>query len=96
VIAAHPAGATLAVRGQPRAKAAGVVGVRGDALKVAVTAPADGGRANDALRDVLRDWLGVKRSRVDLLTGHAHRDKVFLIRGVTAEELSALVAARLG
>ena len=41
----------------------------GGALKVAVTAPPEDGRANAALVEVLRDVLGVKRSQVELLSG---------------------------
>jgi uncharacterized protein (TIGR00251 family) len=96
MIAAHPDGATLAVRAQPGARKTGVIGTQAGAVKVAVTAPPEDGRANAAVLDVLRDWLGVRRSEVELLSGHANRNKVVLVRGVTAEELQALVARRLG
>ncbi len=88
----HAEGATLAVRAQPGARKTAVLGEQAGALKVAVTAPPEDGRANDALVEVLKDWLGVKRSQVELLSGRAHRNKVFLVRGVTAEQLAALVA----
>jgi uncharacterized protein len=94
-IAPHPDGATLAVRAQPGARKAGVLGQQAGALKVAVTAPPEDGRANDALIEVLKDWLGVKRSQVELLGGQRNRNKVFLIRGVTPERLTALVQGRL-
>lgn len=92
MIGVHPDGATLAVRAQPNAKKDGIVGRHGDALKVAVTAPPEDGRANAALVECLKSWLGVKRSQVELLSGHSHRNKVFLIRGLTATELTAKVA----
>lgn len=94
-ITAHAEGATLAVRAQPGAKRNAVLGEQVGALKVAVTAPPEDGRANAALTDLLRDWLGLKRSQVDLLSGATNRNKAFLIRGVTPEELTALVAAKL-
>jgi uncharacterized protein (TIGR00251 family) len=96
MIASHTHGATLAVRAQPGAKKNAVLGVHGAALKVAVTAPPEDGRANAALNELLRDWLGVKRSQVELLSGTVNRNKVFLIHGVTAEELTTIVAERLG
>jgi uncharacterized protein YggU (UPF0235/DUF167 family) len=37
----------------------------------------------------------VKRSQVALLTGAANRSKVFLVRGLTAEELATRVRERL-
>ena len=92
----HPAGATLAVRAQPGARKNAVLGERAGALKVAVTAPPEDGRANEKLVEVLRAWLGLKRSRVELAGGHASRNKVFLIRGITAAELQGLVHSKLG
>jgi uncharacterized protein (TIGR00251 family) len=89
----HAEGATLAVRAQPGAKKAGVKGERAGALVVAVTAPPEDGRANDALVEVLKDWLGVKRSQVELIAGKTNRNKVILVRGVKAEALTALVTA---
>jgi uncharacterized protein (TIGR00251 family) len=91
----HAEGATLAVRAQPGAKKAGVKGERAGALVVAVTAPPEDGRANDALVEVLKDWLGVKRSQVELLAGKTNRNKVVLVRGVTAENLSSIVDAMI-
>lgn len=91
----HADGATLAVRAQPGAKKSAVVGEQAGALKVAVTAPPEDGRANAAVVEVLKDWLGVKRSHVELLTGAANRNKVFLVRGLTAADLAARVAAKL-
>jgi hypothetical protein len=92
----HADGATIAVRAQPGAKKTAVLGEHSGALKVAVTAPPQDGRANDALVEVLREWLGVRRSAVRLVSGRASRDKVFLVRGLTVEQLGALVAAKTG
>ena len=95
-VAAHPEGSLLAVRAQPGARKNAVVGEHGGALKVAVTAPPEDGRANEALTELLRDWLGLKRSQVELANGHTNRNKQFLIRGLTPEALSALLASKLG
>jgi uncharacterized protein (TIGR00251 family) len=94
-IHSHADGATLAVRAQPGARKNAVLGEQAGALKVAVSAPPEEGRANAAIVEVLKDWLGVKRSQVALLTGAANRNKVFLVRGLTAEELAARVRERL-
>lgn len=88
----HADGATLSVRAQPGARKTGVLGMHGEAVKVAVTAPPEDGRANAALVEVLADWLGLRRSQVELLSGTTSRNKVFLIRGVTPEWLTEQVA----
>jgi uncharacterized protein len=94
-ITPHAEGATLAVRAQPSARKNAIVGEQAGALKVAVTAPPEDGRANAALIEVLRDWLGLKRSEIELVSGATSRSKVFLIRGVTAERLMALIESKL-
>ena len=89
----HAEGCVLAVRAQPGARKAGVLGQQNGALKVAVTAPPEDGRANQALAEALREILGLKRSQMELISGHTARDKRFLIRGVPKAELERRVAA---
>jgi uncharacterized protein (TIGR00251 family) len=95
-IAAHAEGCVLPVRAQPGARKAGVLGEQAGALKVAVMAPPQDGRANQALLETLRAALKLKRSQVELLTGVTSRDKRFLVRGLTEHELAARVAVLLG
>jgi len=95
-ITPHAEGATLAVRAQPGARKNAVLGEQAGALKVSVIAPPEDGRANAALVEVLRDWLGLKRSQVELAGGATNRNKVFLIRGVTAEQLAQIITSKLG
>jgi uncharacterized protein (TIGR00251 family) len=92
----HAEGCILPVRAQPSARRAGVQGEQNGALKVAVTAPPEDGRANKALVEVLREVLVLKRSQVELLSGQTSRDKRFLIRGVLREELQRRVEGLLG
>jgi uncharacterized protein (TIGR00251 family) len=94
-ISPHPEGATLTVRAQPGARKNAVLGEQAGALKVAVTAPPEDGRANAALVEVLRDWLGLKRSQVELVSGATNRNKVFLIRGLTPEQLTQVITSKL-
>jgi uncharacterized protein (TIGR00251 family) len=91
-IADHPEGCILPVRAQPGARKNAVLGEHAGALKVAVTAPPEDGRANQALVELLRKALGLKRSQVELIGGLTSRDKKFLIRGVTKDELIALIS----
>jgi uncharacterized protein (TIGR00251 family) len=91
----HAEGVVLPVRAQPGARKAGVQGEQAGALKVAVRAPPEDGRANKALLELLRELLGVKRSQVELVSGMTNRDKRFLIRGVSATDLLARLASLL-
>ena len=94
-IAPHAEGCLLAVRAQPGTRKAGVMGEQAGALKVAVTAPPEDGRANQAITELLRDWLGLRRSQVELAAGATNRNKQFLIRGLTPEELRARIEGRV-
>src|SRR6266849_6862249 len=87
----HAEGWILPVRAQPGARKAAVKREQAGALKLAVTAPPEDGRANQALIELLREMLGVKRSQVALLSGATSRDKKFLIGGLTRQELEMRV-----
>jgi uncharacterized protein len=89
----HTEGCVLPVRAQPGSRKNAVLGEHAGALKVAVTSPAQEGRANDALVEVLSEALGLRRSQVELLSGPTNRNKRFLIRGVTKEDLEKRLAA---
>ncbi len=89
----HADGVILPVRAQPNARKNAVIGEQGGALKIAVTAPPDQGRANKALVEMLCDLLSVKRSQVDFLSGEKSRDKRFLLRDVDREQLERRLAA---
>ncbi len=91
----HAEGCVLGVRAQPGARKNGIVGEHDQLLKVAVTAPADKGRANEALVEVLAEALGIKRSQVELIAGPTHREKKFLIRGTQPADLERRVAILL-
>jgi uncharacterized protein (TIGR00251 family) len=91
----HAEGCVLPVRAQPGARKTAVLGEQGGALKVAVTAPPEDGRANQALTEVLREALGLKRSQIKLLSGAKGRQKTFLLRGVKPADARAKLAALL-
>lgn len=94
-ITPHPEGCLLSVRAQPGARKNAIVGEHDGALKVAVTAPPEDGRANDAIADLLRKWLGLKRGQIELSGGFRSRDKLFVIRGANAVELAALIEGKI-
>jgi hypothetical protein len=85
-------GVELWVHVQPRASRDAVGGAHGGALRVKVRAPAEDGRANEAVCRALAEALGVRRAAVELVAGATARRKRVRIAGV-ARELRARVEA---
>ena len=88
-VSAHARGSVLPVRAQPGAKRDAVLGARAGALRVAVTAAPERGKANEAIVAVLAVALGCRRSQIAILNGESARDKRFLIEGLTPVEVRA-------
>jgi uncharacterized protein (TIGR00251 family) len=77
---------TFSVRAQPGARKNGVAGEHQGAVKILVTAPAERGRANDAVLAILADFLDVPASRLEIIRGQTHRQKVVRLSGKGIEE----------
>ena len=77
----------LRVTARPGASRSAVQGVHGEALKVAVQAPPERGKANKQLLAFLAKALGLKKSQLTLAAGHTSREKTVAITGV---EVAAL------
>jgi uncharacterized protein (TIGR00251 family) len=90
-IAPHAEGCILPVRAQPGAKRDAILGERNGAMRVAVTAAPERGKANEAIVRVLAEALGCKPSQVALLSGETSREKRFLIAGMTPDELRSRI-----
>ena len=80
------------MRVHPRAKKNAITGEPGDALKVALTAPALEGRANAACIEFFAQLLQVSRSAVTIAAGESSRRKVIRILGLSADEVRARLA----
>jgi len=77
---------------QPGARRAAVtLGVRGG-LRVAVTEPADRGRANDAVVEALAAALGVRRGALTIVSGLTARRKRIRVGGLTPEGFASFLA----
>src|SRR4051812_40232042 len=83
----QPQGVCIAVKVVPGARRERIVGLLGDALKVAVSKPPEGGAANGAVRNLLAQTLGVPVANIEILRGHSNPRKQILIRGVTEAEI---------
>jgi len=84
--------AIFLVRVQPRASKDEIAGEMGGALKVRLQAPAVEDRANEALVEFLAQLLKTPKSAVRILSGDRSRTKRIEIRGVTRQQIEALVA----
>ena len=80
-------GVVLSVHAQPGARRSELRGRHGEALKIAVQAVAEEGRANQALAEFIALSLALTTRDVSLISGQSHRSKRFLLRG-DADELS--------
>lgn len=60
----------------PRSSKNQVIEIGNHELKIKLTAPPVGGRANELLIEVLADHFGVKKSAVRIVSGVAGRKKI--------------------
>ena len=91
-----PAGATFQVKVHPRARKRAITGVLGDALKLALTAPAVEGKANAACIAFLAELLNVPRSSVTIAAGASSRNKVIRVAGATSAQVEEKLRAVIG
>jgi hypothetical protein len=81
--------ALLNVKVVPGASRDRVAGRYGDGIKVQVSAPPEGGKANKAVEQLLAEALGVKAQQVRVVKGHAQPRKVVEIDGVEQGDVLA-------
>lgn len=88
--------ARIAVRVHPGARRDALVGrLAGGEWKVAVSAPPEGGRANEAVVELLAELLGVKRRQLVVARGAASRAKTIEVTGLGPGEAERRLAAAL-
>jgi uncharacterized protein len=83
--------AIVAVHVTPKAGRDEIAGWRGSELSVRVSAAPDGGKANAAVCLVLARALGVPKSTVRVVRGHASRHKAIEVDTVSAEHIAAIL-----
>jgi uncharacterized protein (TIGR00251 family) len=84
-------GIELRIKVVPGARRSAIVGQWGDRLKLRVTAPAERGKANEAVVNLLRSWLGI--NDITIVAGHWHSEKTVRVVGLKAigrQQLAAL------
>jgi uncharacterized protein (TIGR00251 family) len=85
----------LVLRVKPRAKRAGLLGWHGDAIKIAVRAAPERGRANDEVIGLLAMVLDLPAGALRLETGAASQDKRVRIHGLEPGEVRRRLDAAL-
>ena len=88
-IEAHPDGSTVTVWVVPGTSRTEIKGLHGDALRVRVAAPAEGGKANRALLALLGAETGARE--VTLLSGAGSRRKTLLLRSISPQQAQILL-----
>jgi uncharacterized protein (TIGR00251 family) len=81
---------------QPRASRNKVVGLQGEELKVALTAPPVDGAANKACCLFMAKLCSLPRSNVKIISGETSRHKRLLLEDADFQEVTRLVEVLLG
>ena len=79
--------ALLPVKVVPGARADKIAGPLGDRLKIRVSAPPEGGKANKAVCALLARAIGVKPARVTVHAGASNPEKIIRIEGLTPDRV---------
>jgi uncharacterized protein (TIGR00251 family) len=66
----------IAVTVKPNAKKAEVTKLSDAEYRVAVRPPAQDGKSNEAVIDLLADYFGIAKSAVKIIRGHSSRHKL--------------------
>lgn len=85
-------GVLLPLHVQPGARRTAVVGEHDGRLKVAVNQPADRGRANRAVVELLAAELGLPRGRVTIRTGQGNPRKMAHLAGMEPDRVRQWLA----
>ena len=83
-------GIIIAVKVVPNASRNQIVGLLGEALKVKVAQPPEGGRANKAVERLLAEACGLPAGAVQVIAGQTQAYKSVLLAGATAEMVKRL------
>lgn len=81
----------IRVKAVPGASRDALAGTLGDRLKVRVSAPPEGGKANAAIMRLLAKALGASERSIELLSGPASPLKTFRAAGVSDAALASLL-----
>jgi uncharacterized protein len=79
----------------PNASRNEILGLQNGVWRIKIAAPPDKGKANKELIDYLSDMLAVKKIDLTVLRGHASRDKVVAVEGLSQVEVDRRLSAQI-
>ena len=89
-LSSHKKGVVIKIHVQPRSAKNKVCGLHGDALKIKLTGPPVEGVANKQCLVFLSKFLGIPRTRLEIISGHKSRQKRVLIHQQLPQNISNL------
>ncbi len=82
IISPTEGGVAIRLKAVPGAKRNEIAGVLGDRLKVRVSAPPEGGKANKAICALLAETLGLRLRDIEIVSGLTNPEKVARVTGI--------------
>lgn len=82
-------GLIIEVKVQPKASRNKIEKVEEGKLKVKVTVPPEGGKANKAVIELISKALKVPKSRIEIVRGETSRIKTLFIEGISEKDIKA-------
>lgn len=86
-----PDGVRFDVLAKPKASRNAIIGVHDGALKIAITAAPEKGKANKAIVNLLSRLLKIPKNSIKIVSGETSSRKIIAIEGVSSEMINKLV-----
>ncbi|NQT82468.1 YggU family protein [bacterium] len=84
-------GVIIPLRVQPKASSDRIMGEHSGSLKVAVSAPPESGKANQAVVKLIAKALKLSKSSITIVAGQTSREKKIHINGTTAHAIRKML-----
>lgn len=84
---ANSEGILITVKVTPASQKPGLRGIYADMLKMSVKAAPEKGKANQEVRELLAEQLGIGKSRIKIVFGETSRQKQVMITQMSPSEL---------
>ena len=78
---------------QPKSSRDEIVGLQDGRLRVRITAPPEGGKANEHLRAFLAKKIGISKGQVEIVYGEKSRKKRIHLHGLSEGKIEALLSS---
>lgn len=84
----------ILVKAVPGASRSQIAGPLGDRLKIRISAPPEGGKANKAICALIAKELGISKASVEIIRGQTSPEKSVRIAGVSDEAIATLLGQK--